>query len=184
MSVGNDKAVTHSVTPEELVGGPDQWLRHPLTRTYFEMRRAPRLAVLDTDHVRTGLDCQLRKGQLPASVAMARDGALRLFMEHDTLLEAREKMPKFARDLDLDVAELTRLLNGWLPYIRVVKVSEPLRSLDARARAVMGLDGGTRGAALTLYPPHRELQALCSAGSPGSSTGHRCVVRGRRARSG
>ena len=53
-------------------------------------RRGPLPAVLDTGFIRTGLEDQLKKGKVPASVWSAKDGSLRLFMEYDTLIETDE----------------------------------------------------------------------------------------------
>jgi hypothetical protein len=98
-------------------------------------------AVLDTSCVRTGLHHQLRKGCLPASVTTAQDGSIRLFMEYDTLIETQRKLTKFARDLGVTTAELTRILNeDWLPHIKVVKIPPSLRQVDPRALEVRDRD--------------------------------------------
>ncbi|MGH3394033.1 MAG: hypothetical protein ACRDPO_05020 [Streptosporangiaceae bacterium] len=103
--------------------------------------RRPLPAVLDTACVRTGLHFQLRNGSPPASVTTARDGEVRVFMEYDTLAETGRKLPKFARDLGVTVAELRRILNEeWLPYIQVVKLPPSLRQLDPRALSVRDSD--------------------------------------------
>lgn len=105
----------------------------------LDLRPLP--AVLDTACVRTGLHYQLRNGSPPASVTTARDGEVRLFMEYETLTETAKKLPKFARDLGVTVAELRRILNEeWLPHIQVVKVPPSLRRLDPRALAVRDSD--------------------------------------------
>jgi hypothetical protein len=101
----------------------------------------PLPAVLDTACVRTGLHYQLRNGCPPKSVTTARDGEVRLFMEYDTLTETGEKLPKFARDLHVTVAELRRVLNEeWLPHIQVVKLPPSVRRLDPRALSVRDSD--------------------------------------------
>lgn len=107
---------------------------------YAGLSRGPLLAVLDTSNVRTGFHHQLAHGSLPASISTARDGSMLLFMEYETLLETQRKLPKFARQFSVTVAELTRILNGWLPYIRVVKLPPALRELDHRALEVRSLD--------------------------------------------
>ena len=96
--------------------------------------------MLDTSNVRTGIHHQLTHGSMPASVSMARDGSVRMFMEYETLLETERKLPKFARQFGVPAAELARILNGWLPYIRVVKLPPALRKLDQRALEVRSLD--------------------------------------------
>ena len=99
--------------------------------------RGPLPAVLDTDFIRTGLHDQLKKGTPPRTVRSAQDGSLRLFMEYDTLVEARRKLPKFAGQLGVSVDELTRILNQhWLPNIEVVRLPPGLRELDPRALRV------------------------------------------------
>jgi hypothetical protein len=105
-----------------------------------DLGRGPLLAVLDTSNVRTGLHYQLSHDSLPASIGTARDGSMRMFMEYETLLETQRKLPKFARQFGVPVAELTRILNEWLPCIRVVKLPLPLRELDERALQVRSLD--------------------------------------------
>lgn len=98
-------------------------------------------AVLDTSCVRTGPHHQLRKGCLPASVTTAQDGSVRLFMEYDTLIETQRKLSKFASDLGVTTAELTRILNeDWFPYIEVVKIPPRLRQVDPRALEVRERD--------------------------------------------
>lgn len=96
--------------------------------------------MLDTSNVRTGLHHQLIHGSLPASISTARDGSMRVFMEYETLLETQRKLPKFAKQFGVPIAELTRMLNGWLPYIRVVKIPAELCELDRRAADVRDLD--------------------------------------------
>jgi hypothetical protein len=105
-----------------------------------DLGRGLLLAVLDTSNVRTGLHHQLAHGSLPASISMARDGSMRIFMEYETLRETQRKLPKFARQFGVPVAELTRILNESLPYTRVVKLPPPLRELDQRALEVRSLD--------------------------------------------
>jgi hypothetical protein len=123
----------HLLSPEELtelLDSLDSGLDH-----------RPLPAVLDTACVRTGLHYQLRNGSPPASVTTARDGEVRLFMEYDTLTETGKKLPKFARDLGVTVAELRRILNEeWLPNIQIVKLPPSLRQLDPRALSVRDSD--------------------------------------------
>lgn len=96
----------------------------------LDPRRGPLPAVLDTGFIRTGLEDQLKKGKVPASVWSAQDGSLRLFMEYDTLIETDEKLPKFADQLGVTVSELRRILNqDWLPNIEVVRLPPTLRKL-------------------------------------------------------
>jgi len=112
----------------------------------LDPRRRPLPAVLDTDFIRTGLHAQLSKGVPPRSVQSAQDGALRLFMEYDTLIETDEKLPKFADHLGVTVPELRRILNqDWLPHIDVVQLPAGLRELDPRALRVRDGDGVRQG---------------------------------------
>jgi hypothetical protein len=105
------------------------------------LNRRPLPAVLDTDFIRTGLHHQLSKGIPPRSVQTAREGALRLFMEHDTLAETGQKLPKFAAQLGVPVAKLRRILNeDWLPHVDVVKLPDSLRQADPRAMQVRDRD--------------------------------------------
>lgn len=113
---------------------------YSLDARFADLGRGPLLAVLDTSNVRTGLHHQLTHGSLPASISTARDGSMRMFMEYETLIETQQKLPKFARQFGVPVAELTRIFNDWLPYIRVVKLPSALRKLDQRALDVRGLD--------------------------------------------
>ncbi len=120
------------------------------------LSRRPLPAVLDTDFVRTGLHYQLSNGIPPKSVRTARDGLLRLFVEYDTLAETGEKLPKFAGQLGVPVADLRRVLNeDWLPYIDVVKLPGSLREADPRALQVRDDDAGDYPAAAlaTLLSP-------------------------------
>jgi hypothetical protein len=119
----------HVLSPEELTELLDGLDRRPLP------------SVLDTACVRTGLHYQLRNGSPSASMATARDGEVRLFMEYDTLTETVTHLPKFAGDLGVTVAELRRILNeDWLPHIQVVRLPPSLRQLDPRALAVRDSD--------------------------------------------
>lgn len=87
--------------------------------------------------MRTGLPYQIRNGIPPRSVRTARQGSLRLFMEHDTLIETAARLPKFAGQLSVPVADLRRVLNeDWLPYVDVVKLPASLREADPRALQV------------------------------------------------
>jgi len=66
---------------------------------------------------------------------------IRLFMEYDTLTETFARLPKFAKQLGVPVAELRRALSqDWLPHIQVVTLPPSLRHLDPRALAVRGCD--------------------------------------------
>jgi hypothetical protein len=108
----------------------------------------PMPAVLDTDCVRTGLHFQLSRGMPPASVSAARSGLIRLFMERETLIETIERLPKFARQFRVPVADLERMLSeDWLPYIRVVALPPGLRRIDPRAGAVRDADSNDYAAA-------------------------------------
>jgi hypothetical protein len=108
----------------------------------------PLPAVLDTDFIRTGLHYQLSNGIPPRSVRTARDRLLRLFMEYDTLAETEERLPKFAGQLGVPVADLRRVLNeDWLPHIDVVKLPGSLREADPRALQVHDCDAGDYPAA-------------------------------------
>jgi hypothetical protein len=112
-------------------------------RSYLttELSEGPIPTVLDTSCVRTGLHHQLRKGQLPASLYAAEQGRIRLFMEHETLIEAWERLPRFADQLDVPLVDLQGLFaDHWLPLISVVKLPEGLRRLDPRALDVRELD--------------------------------------------
>jgi hypothetical protein len=114
----------------------------------YGLCRFPVPAVLDTDCVRTGLHYHLANGEPPASVRAARDGMIRLFMEHDTLAEAIARLPRFARQLRVPVSELRRMLDeDWLPHIQVVTVPDRLRQLDPRAAAVRDADPNDYAAA-------------------------------------
>jgi hypothetical protein len=117
------------LSPEELAALLDDRAGRPLP------------AVLDTACVRTGLHYQLSNGTPPASVTTARDGKIRLFMEFDTLTETLARLPKFAAQFGVTVADLRRMLaEDWLPHIQVVKLPPPLRQLDPRATAVRDKD--------------------------------------------
>jgi len=106
-----------------------------------ELRRGPLPAVLDTDFIRTGLHSQLSNGQPPRSVRIARNGAVRLFMEYDTLVETGQKLPKFAEQFGIPVTDLRRALNeDWLPNIDVVRLPPAIRELELRALQVRERD--------------------------------------------
>jgi hypothetical protein len=106
-----------------------------------ELRRRPRLAVLDTSFIRSGLAQQVRTGRIPASLDAAHDGTVRLLMEWETLEEAVRRLPRFAGQLGVPVDELARILNeDWLPHVHVLRVPDELRSLDARATRVRDAD--------------------------------------------
>ncbi len=107
----------------------------------LDPRRGPLPAIVDTGFIRTGLEDQLKRGKLPASVWSAQEGSLRLFMEYDTLVETGEKLPKFAGQLGVTVPELRRILNrDWLPNIEVVRLPLAVRELDPRALTVRDRD--------------------------------------------
>jgi len=111
--------------------------------SWLDLSCRPMPGVLDTDFVRTGLHYQLSNGIPPRSVRTARDGALRLFMEYDTLTETGEKLSKFADQLGVTVADLRRTLNqDWLPHIDVVELPDSLRQADPRALQVRDRDPG------------------------------------------
>lgn len=93
------------MTPEELA---DLLARSYSFEGWSDLGNGPLLAVLDTSCVRTGLRHQLLHGSLPASVSTARDGSVRMLMEYETLVETGRKLPKFAKDLGVPTAELTR----------------------------------------------------------------------------
>jgi hypothetical protein len=61
-------------------------------------------------------------------------------MEYDTLVETSRKLPKFAKQFGVPVAELVRIVNEWLPYVNVVRLPPALRQLDARALDVRATD--------------------------------------------
>jgi hypothetical protein len=134
-SGGTPFEATRAMTPEELAA--------LLASSYSydpEVSRRPLLAVLDTSFVRTALHHQLTKGTTAASVSLAQDGSIRLFMEYETLVETQQKLPKFAKDFGRPVEELTQIINGWLPDITVVKLPPALRQLDKRALDVRACD--------------------------------------------
>ena len=115
---------------------------------YFALGRRPLPAVLDTACVRTGLHFQLKNGCPPASVTTARDGSVRLFMEYDTLVETIGRLPRFAKQFGVEVAQLRRILDeDWLPHIGVVKVPSSWRQIDTRALTVREEDADDYAAA-------------------------------------
>jgi hypothetical protein len=124
--------------------------------SWLDLSRRPLPAVLDTDFVRTGLHYQLRNGIPPRSVRTAQRGSLRLFMEYDTLTETEARLPKFADQLGVPVADLRRVLNeDWLPHVDVVKLPASLRRADPRALQVRDRDIGDfpAGALAALLSP-------------------------------
>ena len=104
---------------------------------------------------------------------------MRTFMEYETLVETQRKLPKFARQFGVPVAELTR--DGLrLPYIRVVKIPPALRELDQRALEVRRLDPDD-------YPAAVALAALLSpcillTGNHTTSARWACRARSRASR--
>lgn len=107
----------------------------------LDPRRVPLPGVLDTDFIRTGLHYQVTNGLPPRSVRTAQDGSIRLFMEHDTLAETAQRLPRFAGQLGVPVADLRRILNeDWLPHVDVVRLPAPLRAADTRALEVRDAD--------------------------------------------
>lgn len=130
------RASTHSLLLS--LFGPEE-LRHWEIQT--ELRKGPIPTVLDTSCVRTGLEFQLKKQRLPASLYAAQVGQTRLFMEHDTVIETLNHLPRFAEQLGVPVLDLQRLFaDHWLSLISVVKLPEDLRQLDERALAVRDRD--------------------------------------------
>src|SRR5260370_40132976 len=62
-------------------------------------------------------------------------------MEYDTLTETEARLPKFAGQLGVSVADLRRVLNeDWLPHVDVVKLPASLRQADPRALQVRDCD--------------------------------------------
>lgn len=114
------------------------------------LSRRPLPAVLDTDFVRTGLHYQLSNGAPPKSVRTARQGLLRLFMEYDTLVETAGRLPRFADQMGVPVAELRRALSGQAATATWLSAAPLSLGLDAvpskvwhRPTASSGpLDGG------------------------------------------
>ena len=130
-------ATPHVLSQEDLAA----MLAEAADLSFADLRRGPLPAVLDTDFVRTGLHYQLKNGRPPRSVRIARDGAVRLFMEYDTLTETSARLPKFAGQLGVPTAVLRRALNeDWLPHIEVVQLPPALRGADPRALEVRSRD--------------------------------------------
>jgi len=101
----------------------------------------PLPAVLDTSCVRTALAIRLQTGTSPPSLAAIRAGAVRLFMDTDTLEETYRRLPRFAKQLQTPLPVLVDLFESeWLPHIHILAVPSELRSLDPRARAVHDRD--------------------------------------------
>ena len=124
-----------TMTPEELAD--------LLASSYSydpEISRRPLLAVLDTCFVRTALHHQITSGTAAASVSLAQDGSVRLFMERETLVETCRKLPKFAKDFGVTVGQLRRIINEWMPSINVVSLPPALREIDKRALDVRERD--------------------------------------------
>ena len=130
----------HSVLTEEDLAA---LIAEAMGASWLDLSRGPLPAVLDTDFVRTGLHYQFRRGIPPRSVRTAQRGSLRLFMEYDTLTETAARLPKFAGQLGVSVADLRRVLNEeWLPHVDVVKLPASLRQADPRALQVRDRDVG------------------------------------------
>jgi len=111
------------------------------THTLSELREGPIPVVLDTSCVRTGLHFQLSTGRLPASLDNLRSGRTRMYMEAETLDETWERLPRFARQLNVATSTLEKLFaNDWMPSMSIVSVSDAVRALDERAVAVHDLD--------------------------------------------
>jgi hypothetical protein len=95
---------------------------------------------------------------------------IRLFMEYDTLTETIGRLPRFARQFRVPVADLARMLDeDWLPHIRVVTLPPGLRQLDPRAAVVRNADPDDYAAAalaallspcILLTRNHRHFTAL------------------------
>lgn len=142
----------HVLTEEDL----SALIADAMDASWLDLSRRPLPAVLDTDFVRTGLHYQLRNGIPPRSVRTARHGLLRLFMEYDTLTETEARLPRFADQLGVSVADLRRVLNeDWLPHVDVVKLPASLRRADPRAEQVRDRDIGDfpAGALAALLSP-------------------------------
>jgi hypothetical protein len=126
-----------ALTEEDL----DALLDDALDPGWAGLARRPLPAVLDTDFIRTGLHYQLRHGHPPKSVTTARRGLLRLFMEYETLAETGDRLPRFAAQFGVPVADLRRMLNeDWLPHVDVVRLPAALRQADPRAAEVRDRD--------------------------------------------
>jgi hypothetical protein len=112
-----------------------------MMRSISELREGPIPTILDTSCVRTGLHYQLENSRLPASVAAAQSGRIRLFMELDALNETWTRLPRFAGQLNVPLATLQRMFaKDWLPLLSIVSLPDTLRQLDKRASAVRDLD--------------------------------------------
>jgi hypothetical protein len=134
-----------SAQPHEAGLGSLNWWSDPALYEAMERmavgQRQSMPGVLDTSCVRTGLARQLETGAPPASLGAARNGTVRLFMEHDTLNETCQRLPRFAQQLGVPTSRLASLFSrDWLPHIRVVALPPALRELDGRATAIRGLD--------------------------------------------
>ncbi len=167
MTVGRVQGV---LTPDAL----DTLFAEAAELASLDPGRGPLPAVLDTDMVRTGLHYQLKNGCPPRSVRTARAGAVRLFMEYDTLAETAARLPRFAGQLGVAVADLRRVLNeDWLPYTGVVRLPPALREADPRALEVRDRDTDDFPAAAlaALLSPCLLLTGNCKHfGGPGART--------------
>ena len=129
-------------TEETLAGAApdlDSWLE--AHRLIQELRSGPIPVIVDTSGLRTGLDHQLRQGRLPACLWSSDRGEVRLFIESETLEEARRRLTRFAGQFEVPELDLQEIFESdWRPRLRVVDLPSALRSLDARAAAVQARD--------------------------------------------
>lgn len=123
---------------EELFGDPE--FQRALERLADRQRR-PRLAILDTSFVRSGLAQQVKTGRIPASLDAVQDETVHLLVELTTLEEIARRLPRFAGQLEVPVDELVRMLNeDWMPYAHVLRLPIEFRCLDRRATEVRDAD--------------------------------------------
>jgi hypothetical protein len=109
-------------------------------RTIAELKGAVNPFVIDTSYVRNGLKYQLTNNRVPASIADAQSGHIRLFMDVETLAETWLRLDRFATQFEVPVETLQSMFEDWRPAVSVVRVPDALRSLDPRAVAVRDLD--------------------------------------------
>ena len=87
-------------------------------------------------------------------------------MEYDTLTEAIARLPRFAGQFGVPVADMQRMFEqDWLPHVQVVKVPDELRQLDPRAAAVRAADPNDYAAAslAALLSPTRSAVAATNS---------------------